>query len=343
MQARIAQLQAARAGIAPAALAAAAASPSGLEVARLLGLLSALLHPDPAQRPTLGALLQSDALAEAYRLLRTLPQWQGSAPGAPAAAPASPSLLAAAPAPAAADPLAPAATPAAGKRPASASAAAAAGGSGAAPAGADMGALRHFMRLLRQAKEAEAAEVAAQLSALEADTAALLAARRREEGDGDGGASAAAAPGDEAAAAAGASQPPPGKRQRLQSAVVLDPAALSRLSEAMPQLEGLFFSQRSKAAAAAGGAGGAAAAPPAEAGAPAPHLQCFARDLTALAAHSSLRVEATLRSGDLASPTEMVRAPQPRDAWGLPRGHRAYSHLSAELGCHYSNPLGGGS
>lgn len=262
-------------------------------------LLQGLLQADPARRPTVHGVLRAGILADAYRVVSGLPHWRLLAAAAPATS-------------AAAAPSAPAS--AAPARPPAAS---------AAP-GVDHEAVRHFLLLLRKSKQQEMAQAQAQLAALEADIGDVVTRRRRRAVGGAGG-------------------EPCSKRARMEvdgevcevAAVIAGPAELeeaaeaqaalpeeqaARVAAAMPQLEELFFQRRQVQLAAkqtqqaaqhpAIEEAGAAATPAALADGCRPttpgHLESFARDLNELAAHTRLGLKATLRSGDLASPVEMV-------------------------------------
>lgn len=260
----------------------------------LQDLLGGLLQADPARRPTVHGVMRAGVVQDAFRLAAALPHWcLLPAAGAPAqlAAPAAAKQQRAAAAPAAAAQQQQASGPA---------------------EGVDAEAVRHFLLLLRKSKQQEAAHAAAQLAALDADLADVSVERLRSAEEPaamqqDGAAPApkrqrlaedSAAEAEAAGDAAGA--PPAERRQRL--------------AEVMPCLEEVYFQRRQLAArqaqqaqqgaAAAGTSGGSA------------HLEPFARDLSELAARSKLGLKATLRSGDIASPVEMVRPCLVWAPWG---------------------------
>jgi hypothetical protein len=320
---RCAQLRAARAAVLPPVLAGThtAGSPQAVQ-----DLLHGLLQADPARRPTVHAIIRAGILQDAYRLVQLLPHWRLLPPLAPAAAAQQQQQqqhyqqrsIVATPAPAASGSAASLARRTAlppGSRVA------------AVLGTVDHDAVRHFLLLLRKSKQQELAEANAKLAAL--DTDLVDAVGRRRQCSPSAVAFSLPGAGQQQEASAAVEQPPASKRARL-AADAAAPAAEAmpppleqqqRLAAVMPKLEEVFFQRRQQLATVDGPAAqpAACAAPAAAAAVPAAaaaavatgssgrHLEAFARDLNELAAHSKLELKATLRSGDLASPVEMVR------------------------------------
>ena len=293
---RCAQLRAARAAVLPAVLSGTHTSGS---TSAVQDLLLGLLQADPARRPTVHALLRSGLVADAFRLVAQLPHWRVLA-AAPAASTAA--------APKAAAPKAAPAAP--------------------APGGpVDHEAVRHFLLLLRKSKQQEFVQAQAQLAALESDLGEVAARRRSRSSSADGARGGGEAPGSKRPRMSMEAEAAESESEDVPLALMgLSEEQQARLAAAMPQLEEVFFQRRQVLAA------GETAPPPvpqaaAVPAAPVPavpqaaaaaaeaasgtcrallHLDSFARDLNELAAHSRLGLKATLRSGDLASPVEMV-------------------------------------
>jgi hypothetical protein len=293
-------------------------------------LLLGLLQADPARRPSVHAVLRAGILQDAFRLVQQLPHWRllEAAAAAPQSQPQQ--QLASLPAAASQQALGLDVSAEAAEEAVAASVP-------ALQAPVDHDAVRHFLLLLRKAKQQELAQAEAQMAALDAD---IVDVRQRRRRHGESGPSNCTSqqPGDterdEESVEQQQQQQPAAKRARMDAAVsdsgsqaALAPAPLTsapasppeddealaaavdqlpeeqqlRVAAMMPQLESLFFHRRQQDA--------AAAAPAAEVGAceGGAHLDSFAQDLNQLAAHSKLTLKATLRSSDLASPVEMVR------------------------------------